>query len=87
MTKEQEKEIKELIKKEIAELKDKEDEYLVHIFKIVSSKKGAKEKSLFSPLMKAIEKERKARGVKEIDSKIVNITPTKPIKGKGKRRK
>ena len=58
------KEVKEKIKEEISKLKDKDDEYLTHIFKIITSKKGKKEKDLYSSLLRAIEKERKLRGVK-----------------------
>ena len=75
------KEVKEKIKEEIAILKEKDDEYLTHIFKIITSKKSKKEKDLYSSLLRAIEKERKLRGAKEVDSKGIGL---KPLRGKGK---
>ena len=76
------KEIKEKIKEEIDNLKTKDDEYLTHIFKIITSKKSKKEKDLYSSLLKAVEKERKLRGVKEVDAKGIGLKPTK---GRGKK--
>ena len=73
MTKEQEKDLTKRIKQEIKRVKDYTNEHLVHVLKIISSKQSKKEKALYEPLKKAIEKERKERGTKEIDSKIVPI--------------
>ena len=76
------KDVKEKIKEEIIKLKDKDDKYLTHIFKIITSKKSKKEKDLYSSLLRAIEKERKSRGVKEVDAKGIGLKPTK---GRGKK--
>lgn len=73
MTKEEEKELQKKIKAEISKVKDYSKEHLVHVLKIISSKQSKKEKALYEPLKKAIEKERKERGVSEIDTKIVPI--------------
>lgn len=74
MTKEEEeKELTKKVKQEINKVKDYTNEYLVHVLKIISSKQIKREKTIYEPLKKAIEKERKERGTKEIDSKIVPI--------------
>ena len=73
MTKEEEKALSKKIQQTIKKVSSFDDDYLVHIYKIMSSKTSTKEKALFDPLLKAVDKERKARGVKEIDSKIVAI--------------
>lgn len=69
------------IKEEIKRLPEFSDDLLVHYTKIISSKHTAKEKKLYLPLQKAVEKERKARGiVKTISSSIVK--PKTPVKKK-----
>lgn len=73
MTKEEEKDLAKRIKQEIKKVKEYSNEYLVHVLKIISSKQIKREKTLYESLKKAIEKERKERGTKEIDSKIVPI--------------
>lgn len=50
------------VKDQIARIKEFTSDELVHYTKIISSKSTNKEKKLYAPLAKAIEKERKARG-------------------------
>lgn len=83
MNKDEEKKLTKLIKEEIKKVSSYSNEHLVHIIKIISSKQSKREKTLYEPLLKAIEKERKSRGTKEIDSKIVPIG----TKGKAKEKK
>ncbi len=69
----------EQILAEIKKLPAFDDETLVFYFQVISSKQSAKEKKLYEPLQKAIEKERKRRGTASaISSKIVQPkTPKK----------
>lgn len=71
------------VKETIAKLPDFTSDQLIHYYKVITSKKSAKEKKLYSPLLKAIEKERKSRGTKTISSSIVkpSIKTTKPKSG------
>ena len=68
----------EQITEEIQKLPLMEDSQLVHYMKIISSKQTAKEKKLYEPLYKAIEKERRKRGTASvISTKIVQPRATK----------
>lgn len=65
----------EQVKLAMQSLKDWSDDQLVHHFKIISSKHTKAEKTLYKPLMTAIEKERRARGtVSTISSKQPKLT-------------
>jgi len=69
----------EQVKEEIKKLPTFTEEQLVHYTKIISSKQTTAEKKLYEPLMKALLKERKSRGlVSTISSTIVK--PTLPKK-------
>lgn len=67
----------EMVKAECLRVEGFSDDQLVHYFKIISSKSTKKEKTLFAPLQKSIEKERKKRGTKTISSSIVKPKITK----------
>lgn len=70
----------EEVKEQIKGIKEFTDDKLVHYTKIISSKQLKAEKTLYEPLRKAIEKERRARGTITTISKIVQ-TSTKKTEG------
>jgi hypothetical protein len=67
------------IKQTIKHLSELSDDTLVHYLKIVSSKQSKAEKTLYAPLVKAIETERKKRGTAStISSKPLQAKPSTP---------
>lgn len=67
------------IKLAIANFPNLTEEQLVHNFKVMSSMTTKKEKDLYAPAMKAIEKERRKRGnIHTITSKPLAARVTQP---------
>ncbi len=69
-----EKKVKELIRLYIKNIKEVLADDLAHNYKICLSKSTAKEKALYKPLIIAIEKERKSRGIEHISAHGVALT-------------